>query len=63
MIAVSPTARIIARYLTGTMVTYGFMSRADAETIMADLVIIIGGGLAALVEYLYQKAKKTGGPT
>lgn len=63
MTFIGPSARIIARYLTGMLITYGFMTMGEAETLMPDLVILISAIIGGAVEYAYSQAKKNGGPT
>jgi hypothetical protein len=56
---IGPLARIIARYISGLMVSYGVMTQGDAAGLMPDLVLIAGAmiGFATEVAYAYAKRK------
>lgn len=55
-------ARIIARYVSAALVTYGLID-AEAGSALAmdqDLAILIGAGLAAITEGVYALAHRCG---
>lgn len=61
--------RIILRYLSGALIALGGMWAALGEGIVASpqvealLTTILGAILGAATEWLYAKARVTGGPT
>jgi len=57
--------RIALRYLTGALVSYGFLSpEIGAELAMdPDVALALGAGIAAATESLYALAKRMGGKT
>jgi len=57
---IGPLSRIIARYASGLMVSYGLMSQGDAATLMPDLVLIAGALLGFITEVAYAYAKRKG---
>lgn len=61
----APIARILLRYASTAAFSAGYLSPEMVEQIGADpdLVMLISGGLAALVEAGYFVAKRTGGVT
>lgn len=62
---IGPISRIVLRYLAGALVAYGIVSpEAGAElAVDPDLLLVIGGILAAGAEAAYAFAKKSGGKT
>ena len=66
MTALTPVlARIILRYLSGALVSYGFLGHADAETLMMDpdVALVVGAVIGATVEGFYAIAKRFGWAT
>lgn len=65
----APLARVLLRYLSGALVTWGFAAPEDAALVLADpeverlAVLVIGGAIAAVTEAAYAVARRTGGPT
>lgn len=57
---IGPISRIIARYISAALVTYGVMSPADATALHPELVVIAGASLGAAVELFYAVAKRRG---
>ena len=57
---IGPLSRIIARYIAGALVTYGFFTAQDAAVINPDLEFIIGMVLGGIVELAYTYAKRVG---
>jgi len=57
---IGPLSRIIARYISGLMVSYGLMSQGDAAALMPDLVLIAGALLGLITEAAYAYAKRKG---
>ena len=62
---IAPVARIIARYIAGAMVAYGIVDQDTAQSIYTDpdMLILIGAGLAGVVEVVYGLAKRRGWST
>ena len=61
----APISRIILRYLAGALVTYGVVPvDVGAQIAMdPDLIAMLGLTLAALVELIYNLAKRRGWAT
>jgi len=57
---IGPLSRIIARYIAGSLVTYGFLTAPEAAQINPDLVLIVGAILGGAVEFAYWLAKRWG---
>lgn len=57
---IGPLARIIARYISGLMVSYGVMTQGDATALMPDLVLIAGAAIGFITEVAYAYAKRKG---
>lgn len=57
-----PLARIIARWISGGLVTAGFLLPSEAQSIATDpdVLMLIGVGLSAITEGFYALAKKRG---
>lgn len=55
-------ARIIARYVSGALVSYGLLSPDAADLIFMDpdVLIAIGAGLGILTEAVYAVGRKRG---
>lgn len=55
-------ARIILRYVSGALVSYGFISMMTGETLAADpdVALVLGVAIAGGVEWLYRLALKYG---
>lgn len=55
-------ARIIARYASGALVSYGLLSPDAADLIFMDpdVLIAIGAGLGILTEAVYAVGRKRG---
>lgn len=60
---IGPVSRIIARYLAGALVAYGFFAPGDAAVIEPDLALAIGAAAGAAVERLYAWARGHGWST
>lgn len=60
-----PIARILLRYGAGALAVQGLITERTAETLMADPDVQVVAALVVglLVEALYLRARKTGGPT
>lgn len=65
----APLVRIGLRYLSGALVTWGLVTPETGASIIADtelqaaLLIVVGAAIAAVTEWAYARARKTGGPT
>jgi len=57
---IGPLSRIIARYIAGALVTYGFFTAPEAAQINPDLVLIVGAILGGAVEMAYTYARRSG---
>ena len=57
---IGPLSRIIARYLAGALVAYGFFAPGDAALIEPDLALAVGAAAGAAVEAIYAIAKRKG---
>ena len=57
---IGPFARIIARYLAGALVTWGFFTAPEASQLNPDIVLIVGAVLGAGVEMAYTLARRMG---
>lgn len=55
-------ARIIARYISGAMMAYGFIGAEMAETMATDpdIILAIGAALGIIAEGAYALATKKG---
>ena len=60
---IGPFARIIARYISGSLVTYGIFTAPEAAQLNPDIVLIVGAVLGAAVEFVYAYAKRKGWAT
>ena len=60
---IAPFARIIARYISGALVTYGMFTAPEAAQLNPDIVFIVGAVLGAGVELAYTYAKRMGWAT
>ena len=60
---IGPFARIIARYISGALVTYGMFTAPEAAQLNPDIVLIVGAVLGAGVEMAYAYAKRVGWTT
>lgn len=60
---IGPLSRIIARYLAGALVAYGFFAPGDAAVIEPDLALALGAAAGAAVEGLYAWARGHGWST
>lgn len=60
---IAPFARIIARYISGALVTYGMLTAPDAAQLNPDIALIVGAVLGAGVEVAYTYAKRVGWTT
>ena len=60
---IGPISRILARYIAGALVAYGFFAPGDAALIEPDLALAIGAVAGAAVEGLYAWAKAKGWKT
>lgn len=58
-------ARIFLRYLSGALMTAGFLDVGMADLISTDpdLVLLVGAGIGILTEGVYAVAKKQGWAT
>lgn len=61
--------RIVLRYLSGALIAWGLVTPETGAVIVADpdlqalLLAGVGGGVAALTELAYGRARANGGPT
>ena len=53
-------ARIVLRYLSGALVSYGVLSQGTDLSLDPDLVLALGVTLGAVAEAAYAIAKKRG---
>lgn len=60
---IGPFSRIIARYIAGALVTYGFFTAPEAAQLNPDIVFIVGMVLGGIVEMAYVFAKRVGWTT
>lgn len=62
---IGPIARILLRYISGALVTYGIFSAETGTQIAADpdLVLLIGAGIGGITEIGYVIAKRMGWAT
>jgi hypothetical protein len=60
-----PYARIVARYGSSALVTYGVLSENAGSRIGADpdVIVVIGALMGVAAELLYARARRTGRPT
>jgi hypothetical protein len=60
-----PIARIIARYGSGVLVTWGVMSPelGDSLAYDPDVIALVGFAVGAAAEFYYWMAKRYGDPT
>ena len=57
------TARILARYISGGLVLYGWVDPGTAAAVSGDLAVVLGAALAALAEGSYALARRYGWAT
>lgn len=61
--------RIVLRYLSGALLAWGGAVAATGEALLAApeieaaLTLIVGTLIGAAVEWVYARARRTGGPT
>jgi hypothetical protein len=60
---IAPIARIMARYISGVLVTYGFVSPEDAAILNPEIVAIAGLMIGLATEGVYAFAKRKGWAT
>jgi hypothetical protein len=60
MTMIAPLSRILARYLSGTLVTYGVFAAPDAAMLEPEIVMIVGAAIGAIAEGAYAIAVRKG---
>lgn len=60
---IGPISRIVARWVTGGLVAYGYFGEGDAFAIEPDLALIIGFAIGGATEAAYVAAKRLGWST
>lgn len=62
-------ARIVLRYLSGALMAWGGGVAATGQALLAApeieaaVTLIVGAGIGAAVEWIYARARVSGGPT
>lgn len=56
----APIARIAARYVSGALISYGYVTPADAAALEPEIVLIAGSVLGLITEAIYAIAVKKG---
>lgn len=56
----SALARILLRYASGALVSYGMLAQGTDLSLDPDMVLVLGVALGAIAEAFYAMAKKRG---
>ena len=56
----SALARILLRYISGALVSYGVLANGTDLSLNPDMVLVLGVALGAVAEAFYALAKKRG---
>lgn len=59
----APIARIIARYVSSALMTYGLATPEELAILNPDIIAIVGAVIGAITEGAYTYAKRKGWTT